>query len=241
MRVEEFQKAKLRFNCTNVHEYTTQYIAGDHCYLSFFYETRNPLSINHDIGILQYIVDAAQLVVLGELRNESLAVCRIWACAVESAKMRNNQHWRPHFGVGRNLWCLYSHGSVNSYLCQNANLSCHILVESAQLLDFWLVVTGCHEFYFPIHIGFLSSSQLTNSYFSGRGGEKPPTRFGFASFRTRNIGLSWGDHEGTMGFKNGHRWRRSMIWGTSILGSADVEYFNWTLGGQSGWCWYLTQ
>ena len=85
VRVEEFQKAKLRFNCTNVHEYTTQYIAGDHCYLSFFYETRNPLSINHDIGILQYIVDAAQLVVLGELRNESLAVCRIWACAVENA------------------------------------------------------------------------------------------------------------------------------------------------------------
>ena len=28
------------------------------------------------------------------------------------------------------------------------------------------MVTGCHEFYFPINIGFLSSSQLTNSYFS---------------------------------------------------------------------------
>ena len=31
---------------------------------------------------------------------------------------------------------------------------------------FWLVVTGCHEFYFPINIGFRLSSQLTNSYFS---------------------------------------------------------------------------
>ena len=30
----------------------------------------------------------------------------------------------------------------------------------------WLVVTGCHEFYFPINIGFMSSSQLTKSYFS---------------------------------------------------------------------------
>ena len=30
---------------------------------------------------------------------------------------------------------------------------------------YWLVVTGCHEFYFPRNIGFLSSSQLTNSYF----------------------------------------------------------------------------
>ena len=25
---------------------------------------------------------------------------------------------------------------------------------------------GCHQFYFPIHIGLLSSSQLTHSYFS---------------------------------------------------------------------------
>ena len=37
----------------------------------------------------------------------------------------------------------------------------------------WLVVTGCHEFYFPINIGFLSSSQLTKSYFSVA--QKPPT------------------------------------------------------------------
>ena len=30
----------------------------------------------------------------------------------------------------------------------------------------WLVVTGCHKFYFPNNIGLMSSSQLTNSYFS---------------------------------------------------------------------------
>ena len=30
----------------------------------------------------------------------------------------------------------------------------------------WLVVTGCHEFYFPINIGLRLSSQLTKSYFS---------------------------------------------------------------------------
>ena len=30
----------------------------------------------------------------------------------------------------------------------------------------WLVVNGCHLDYFPIHIGLLSSSQLTTSYFS---------------------------------------------------------------------------
>ena len=34
---------------------------------------------------------------------------------------------------------------------------------------------GCHEFDFPINIGLLSSSQLTNSYVSGRGGPGPPT------------------------------------------------------------------
>ena len=35
---------------------------------------------------------------------------------------------------------------------------------------------GCHFLNFPILIGFLSSSQLTKSYFSGRGGPGPPTR-----------------------------------------------------------------
>ena len=38
---------------------------------------------------------------------------------------------------------------------------------------------GCYQFYFPINIGLLSSSQLTNSYFSGRGGPGPPTRHCF--------------------------------------------------------------
>ena len=36
---------------------------------------------------------------------------------------------------------------------------------------------GCH-FYFPINIGLLSSSQLTNSYFSRGVGIQPPTSIG---------------------------------------------------------------
>ena len=51
----------------------------------------------------------------------------------------------------------------------------------------WLMVLnisgwwfGCHQFYFPMNIGFMSSSQLTDSYFSGRGGRNgPPSSFLF--------------------------------------------------------------
>ena len=56
---------------------------------------------------------------------------------------------------------------------------------------------GCHLLNFPINIGLLSSSQLTNSYFSGRGGPGPPTRndeIFWLNHRelTRFIGIFWG-------------------------------------------------
>ena len=56
---------------------------------------------------------------------------------------------------------------------------------------------GCHFWHFPINIGLLSSSQLTNSYFSGRGGPGPPTRndeIFWLNHRelTRFIGIFWG-------------------------------------------------
>ena len=38
--------------------------------------------------------------------------------------------------------------------------------DDGWMMLYWLVVTGCHEFYFPINIGLRLSSQLTNSYFS---------------------------------------------------------------------------
>ena len=42
-------------------------------------------------------------------------------------------------------------------------LKCEILVVWWKISGWWF---GCHQFYFPINIGFMSSSQLTNSYFS---------------------------------------------------------------------------
>ena len=46
----------------------------------------------------------------------------------------------------------------------------HVIIKTYS--GWWF---GCHEFYFPINIGLLSSSQLTNSIIFQRGGQKPPT------------------------------------------------------------------
>ena len=53
----------------------------------------------------------------------------------------------------------------------------------------WLVVTGCHEFGIFPFINWVSIIIPTDEvvYFSGRGGEKPPTRCGFIVDKLWNI------------------------------------------------------
>ena len=55
---------------------------------------------------------------------------------------------------------------IGSSMAMDINMTQRLIGE----LKFWLVVNGCHEFYFPIHIGLISSSQLTNSNLFQRGG-----------------------------------------------------------------------
>ena len=58
------------------------------------------------------------------------------------------------------------------------------------MIWYWLVVNGCHEFYFPINIGLLSSSQLTFIFF--RGVAQPPTRYRYTQDLTTKCGLNYG-------------------------------------------------
>ena len=61
--------------------------------------------------------------------------------------------------------------------------------SSASILPGWWF--GCHFWHFPIHIGFLSSSQLTDHIFQ-RGGEKPPTSFESSPTNVSRCGRSGG-------------------------------------------------
>ena len=59
---------------------------------------------------------------------------------------------------GKHIWCHLYRASCRMYLFNV------LLWKIAMLMNGWWF--GCHEFYFPIYIGLLSSSQLTKSYFS---------------------------------------------------------------------------
>ena len=64
-------------------------------------------------------------------------------------------------------------GSPNGWVAWVEDPSC--FKPFHQHVRNWLVVTGCHQFYFPRNIGLRLSSQLTNSIIFQRGGKKPPT------------------------------------------------------------------
>ena len=49
----------------------------------------------------------------------------------------------------------------------------------------WLVVTGCHFWHFPRNIGFMSSSQLTNSNLFQRGGYTTTNQMDILPWSTR--------------------------------------------------------
>ena len=105
-----------------------------------------------------------------------------------------------------------------------------------------------HEFYFPINIGCLSSSQLTNSNLFQRAGQKPPTRFIFIYIRKSTEE----EHPARKELRWGKKWRpcgREMAEGTIGLAlehASDVfsqhvtrtlmrfEYI-WCIGHKTQW------
>ena len=108
----------------------------------------------------------------------------------------------------------------------------------------WLVVTGCHFWHFPINIGLLSSSQLTNSYFSiwlgnvkssqltnsiifQRGGKKPPTRWGLNEWCVPGTSMEW-----TPPFGRGQQMLRSLKNGLEKNGTFCGEHDDlWIIEG----------
>ena len=89
----------------------------------------------------------------------------------------------------------------------------------------WL---GCHQFYFPINIGFRLSSPLTKSYFSGRGGPGPPTRFTFAKGKSLTSAM------GPMGHEAGHKLCYPLVNNHGILWwfNSDLKGFNGLASGK---------
>ena len=83
---------------------------------------------------------------------------------------------------GRTLWWIFDWDLSNWWFPKSRGCSYY-------LMGFWLVVwLPC--FIFPINIGFLSSSQLTKSYFSE--GLKPPTRIFMVMLWRCSEGISEG-------------------------------------------------
>ena len=83
--------------------------------------------------------------------------------------------WVANYGV-----CDQFRGVVDQTQLQLRGLACIVHANSCMAIHMSLYMItgwwfGCHQFYFPIYLG-MSSSQLTNSYFSGVG-IQPPTRF----------------------------------------------------------------
>ena len=74
------------------------------------------------------------------------------------------RRWSPHFH--HQIFHLFNLGITRRLVPRLTRPAARTFGVECHDNKNWLVVNGCHQLYFPRNIGLLSSSQLTNSYFS---------------------------------------------------------------------------